>query len=135
MILTQHPSKSPQLETSGESRDSAKAGQRRKCHIIDSFECNRVSQAGHPGQCHRIDPFECNIVVCLGPWFVSPEGWRVSPACGGGRPGFALWLEDQPRRFARLNPPPACFAATSPTRGGGMKAVRNKSSSIYMYKL
>jgi hypothetical protein len=42
-IPTENPWNSSQLEYSREPRDSAEAGQRRKCHIIDLLECSKIA--------------------------------------------------------------------------------------------
>ncbi len=86
-IPAQYPWNSSQFGYPREPRETAKAGQRRKCHIIELSECPSVTQAGQrrkcnrielsdypdiaqAGQrrkCNRIELFECLIVLWLGP--------------------------------------------------------------------
>ena len=64
-IPTHNPRNSSHLEHPREPRETAKAGQRRKCHIIDLFECSRAGKAGQRRKCHIIDLSECGIVIRL----------------------------------------------------------------------
>ena len=54
MIPTQEPWNSSHLEHPRESCEPVKAGQRRKCHIIDLAECSSILEAEQRGKCNRI---------------------------------------------------------------------------------
>jgi hypothetical protein len=43
MIPTENPWNSSHLEHPREPRETAEAGQRRKCHIIDLLECSKIA--------------------------------------------------------------------------------------------
>ena len=58
-IPTQDPWNSSHLEHPRESCETAKAGQRRKCHIIELAERSSVYEAGQRGKCNRIELSEC----------------------------------------------------------------------------
>ena len=65
-ILPQNPWNSSHLEHPREPRDTAKAGQRRKCHIIDLSECPSVAQAGQRRKCHIIDLSDYSSIAQAG---------------------------------------------------------------------
>ena len=74
-IPTQSPWNSSHLERPREPREIAKAGQRRKCHIIELSECPSGTQAGQRGKCNRIDLSECFSIT---QWGAMSNAWAHS---------------------------------------------------------
>jgi hypothetical protein len=66
-IPTQTPWNPSHLERPRGPRDTAEAGQRRKCNRIELSERSSVAQAGQRRKCNRIDLSERRIVLRLGP--------------------------------------------------------------------
>ena len=62
-IPTQDPWNSSHSEYPREPRETAKAGQRRKCHIIELAERSSIAKAGQHKKCNRIDLAECPSVA------------------------------------------------------------------------
>ena len=65
-IPTQDSWTSAHLEHPRESCEPVKAGQRRKCHIIDLAECSSIPEAGQRRKCNRIDLSECPSIAQAG---------------------------------------------------------------------
>ncbi len=63
-IPTQDPWNSSHLEHPREPRDTAKAGQRRKCHIIELAERSSTPEAGQHEKCHIIELAERSRINC-----------------------------------------------------------------------
>ncbi len=57
-IPTQDTGNSPHLEHPRESCESVKAGQRKKCHIIELAEHSSIPEAGQHKKCNRTDLVE-----------------------------------------------------------------------------
>ena len=63
-IPTQDPWNSSHVEHPRESCEPVKAGQRRKCHIIDLADCSSIPEAGQRRKCHIIDLAERSRIDC-----------------------------------------------------------------------
>ena len=97
-IPTQDSWTSAHLEHPRESCEPVKAGQRRKCHIIDLAECLRIPEAGQRRKCHIIDLSECPGVAQAGQYRQAAEDNRPVGSCatGGWSAGATPSRADQP---------------------------------------